>query len=186
MKTLNKLFINPPPEFVLNDNPKKDKTAFFCRFCKEQPQILTFFDSHCDDLDQYDEWVMLADQLAHQIWWNYLGNGMSIKSIPLHELERRYAFNKDFVDNVLMPACNEGMESIEALFQTRSQPALRMLMFESVIDATQTNRLDTSCPGFAEKLLHNQKYLHAVLGAVIDAMDEAAADFESAPSLNVL
>jgi len=185
MIKLETLYGCQPPQFVRLENREEDSKVFFRKFCDEQPMVVAFLTKYGAGYCNPAEWGVLSVQLAHQVWWNYIGNDIVVPLVTSTALERLYVANQDFVENDLDPNRDPEMKGIHSACETRTQSALRMLSIAAVFDATQTSMINENDKNSDPELVADQNHLITLLGTVLDAIEEVAVEpTKTEPSAN--
>jgi hypothetical protein len=179
MKTFDKLFGCEPPHFVpLCDEDKR--VAFFRRFCDEQPMLIAFLTRYGTTYSRYAKWTALSIQMAQKLWWNYIGNDVSVPTVTHEALERLYVVNKEFVEKKLIPTRGGGIKKINTVCKDKTQSALLLMVIATVFDATQRTMISKTDMKHAPELVADQNHIQGLICTALDALEEVAV--EASPS----
>ena len=174
MITLKALFDCEPQQFVRLENYSQEAPPFFQRFCDEQPMVIVFLTKYGVHFGEHQTWTALSTRCAQRLWWNYLGNEVSLPQVTQASLERHYQANKEFVETTGAAARAVGIGRLREVLLTRPQPTLRLLVIAGLYDKTQRRIIGPKDKEEAPDLVSDQDHMHALLGAVLEAFEEAA------------
>jgi hypothetical protein len=175
MKEFDLIYGCPPPEFVRLLN-EEDNIAFYRRFCDEQPFVIAFLTKYGTSYEEYALWTSLSIQSAHQVWWNYIGHGATVPMVTHEALDRHYVVNQRFIETQVDAARDQGMDKLGDVCEGRPQPGLRLSLMAGVFDKTQSPMISARDRVEAPDLVRDQNHLFALVGTVLDAIDEVAIE----------
>jgi hypothetical protein len=176
MKNFKNHFGCEPGQFVRHEHEdcEKDRVQFFQRFCDEQPMVIAFLTKYGVPYADYQRWTALSIRFAQQLWWNYLGNDVKVPQVTQASLERHYCSNKKFVETTGAPARLASFDELGKVCKTRPRGNIRLMILATLYDATQVPMIGPMDEKEAPDLVRDQDHMHALLGAVLEAFEEAA------------